>query len=227
MNLLLLGGPGSGKGTQAENLHAEFGFAHISSGDLFRDNLRLHTPIGELARSYINRGELAPDKVTEQMVEARLGEVNGDGFILDGFPRTVVQARDLTTMLDGLGLPLTAALYIRVSDEVLVDRLSGRWVCARCPGSYHALFHPPTTKGICDKCGAELYQREDDKPATIRARLKTYHQQTEPLIGYYARLGLLRMINGEGDLEVVTKRVTDLVRALMNAAKRSTDGAYI
>jgi adenylate kinase len=226
MNLLLLGGPGCKKGTQAEHLCEAFGLEHISSGNLYRENLRLHTTLGEMARGFINRGELAPDAVTEEMVEAKLAQVNGEGFVLDGFPRTVTQARDLTTMLEAFGLPLNPVIYVRASDEVLVARLSGRWICKECQASYHTSLHAPTTRGICDKCGGKLYQREDDKLATIRARLKTYHQQTEPVIGYYARLGLLRVINGEGNLDVVTKRVSDLIRALTRVDSRINGPAY-
>jgi adenylate kinase len=214
MNLLLLGGPGSGKGTQAEYLQRDFSLNHISSGELFRENLSHHTPLGELAESYMNRGELVPDKITDDMIESCLRQYHGSGFLLDGFPRTLTQAQALTGMLDRLSLPLAGVVYLRASDSVLIQRLSGRWICTQCHTPFHLLFNPPTKPGICNKCGAELFQRDDDKPETVRARLVTYHKLTEPVIDYYSKRGLLRIVDAEGDIQTVWRRVRKTVEQI-------------
>ena len=217
LNLVLLGGPGSGKGTQAENIGLDFKLAHIASGDLFRENLKHNTRLGQLARGYMNRGELVPDDITEAMVEERLARVDaGRGFLLDGFPRTLPQAEALTEMLGKLRRPPSAVLYIHVPDTALIDRLSGRWICRACQRPYHLLFKPPIRAGICDQCGGELYQRDDDKPDTMRARLKTFHKQTEPLIEYYKRAGLLVEVNGDGNVATVSRRTLGAVQAAVD-----------
>jgi adenylate kinase len=219
LNLVLLGGPGSGKGTQAENLEREFHLCHVASGDLFRENLRNATRLGQLAKSYMDRGELVPDDITEAMVEERLACVEkGRGFLLDGFPRTLPQAVALTEMLAKLGRPLAGVLYIRVSDGTLVERLSGRWICRACQTPFHVIFKPPARAGVCDKCGGALYQRDDDKPDTVRARLRTFHKQTEPLIAYYQRDGLLAEIDGEGDVAAISARMAAVVKGLIELA---------
>ncbi|MBI5818473.1 MAG: adenylate kinase [Verrucomicrobia bacterium] len=216
LNLVLLGGPGSGKGTQAENLEREFQLCHVASGDLFRENLKNSTRLGLLAKSYMDRGELVPDDITEAMVEERLARVeNGRGFLLDGFPRTLPQAVALTEMLAKLGRPLSGVLYIRVFDATLVERLSGRWICRACQTPYHLLFKPSSRAGVCDKCGGELYQRDDDKPDTVRARLKTFHRQTEPLIAYYQHAGSLSEIDGEGNVVAIGSRLSAVVKELL------------
>ena len=215
-NLVLLGAPGSGKGTQAENLEREFHLCHVASGDLFRENLRTGTRLGQLAKTYMDWGELVPDDITEAMVEERLARVEQErGFLLDGFPRTLPQAVALTEMLAKLGRPLARVLYIRVADATLVERLSGRWICRACQTPYHLLFKPPARAGTCDKCGGELYQRDDDKPDTVRARLKTFHKQTEPLIAYYQRVGLLAEVDGEGDVVAVSGRLLAVMKELL------------
>src|SRR5687768_35746 len=181
VTIALIGAPGCGKGTQAERLAERFGWRHIASGELFREHLRNSTPLGERARSYINRGQLAPDDVTDAMMAdclARLGRE--EGIILDGFPRTLPQAGALDEMLRKLKRALTAVVYIHVADDVLIDRLSGRLVCSVCDAPYHLKFSPPAKSNICDKCGGPLYQRDDDDPETVRARLATFHKQTEP-----------------------------------------------
>lgn len=206
-DVVLLGGPGSGKGTQAERLCAELGLPHIATGDLFRENLRQATDLGKLAQSYMDRGELVPDDVTESMVETRLAQPDTQGgFILDGFPRTLPQAGALTDMMARLQRRIAAVLYIKVSDDALIGRLSGRMICRACQAPYHLQFKPPRQAGVCDSCGGELYQRADDNPKTVRARLVTFHAQTEPLIEYYAKAGLLHEINGEGTLPEVCAR---------------------
>ncbi|MBC8001106.1 MAG: adenylate kinase [Opitutaceae bacterium] len=217
LNLVLLGGPGSGKGTQAENLGREFRLSHVASGDLFRENLKQSTRLGQLARGYMNRGELVPDDITEAMVEERLARADiAGGFLLDGFPRTLPQAEALTEMLAKLQRPPSAVLYIHVSDAALVDRLSGRWICRACQRPYHMLFKPPICGGVCDHCGGELYQRDDDKSDTVRARLKTFHKQTEPLIEYYKRVGLLVEVNGEGTVASVSRRTLGAVQTVVD-----------
>ena len=215
-HLVLLGAPGSGKGTQAENLERQFHLCHVASGDLFRENLKTGTHLGQLAKTYMDRGELVPDDITEAMVEERLARVEKErGFLLDGFPRTLPQAVALTEMLAKLDRPLARVLYIRVPDAALIERLSGRWICRACQTPYHLLFKPSARAGVCDKCGGELYQRDDDKPETVRARLKTFHKQTEPLIGYYRNADLLEEVDGEGDVAAVSSRLLPVVKELL------------
>ncbi|HEY68469.1 MAG TPA: adenylate kinase [Thermoflexia bacterium] len=216
MYLVLLGPPGAGKGTQAERLEKELHLPHIASGDLFRENLKRKTELGLLAKKYMDRGDLVPDDVTIAMVRQRLQWPDCDqGAILDGFPRTLAQAKSLDEMLAEMGRRLDGVLYIAVPDEELVRRLSGRWICRRCQTPYHTVFSPPAQKGVCDACGGELYQRDDDKPETVRARLKVYHQQTAPLIDYYRRAGLLVEVDGSGDIETVSTALLKAIRSLM------------
>lgn len=222
-NFVLLGAPGSGKGTQAEKILASESSVHVASGELFRQNLAQKTELGELARSYMNRGELVPDDVTEAMIEQKLETVDGRGFVLDGFPRTLPQAEALSHMLAGLGRPLSAVLHIDVSTEALVERLSGRWICRSCQAPYHQAFKPPQKPGLCDKCGGELYQREDDKADTVRARLKTYERQTEPLLDYYARAGLLVTIDGNAGVEAVSRRTAEAIQRVKDYLQHEAD----
>lgn len=213
LDLVLLGGPGSGKGTQAERICAELKLPHIATGDLFRDNLRENTELGQLARTYMDRGELVPDDVTEAMVEERLSRPDtNDGYVLDGFPRTLAQASALMDMQARLHRRLAGVLYIKVSDEAIVSRLSGRLICRQCQAPYHAQFKPPHNAGVCDTCGGELYQRADDNPNTVRARLVTFHRQTEPLIDYYRRAELIHEIDGEGNLEGISQNCLDAIK---------------
>ncbi|MCC6234117.1 MAG: adenylate kinase [Verrucomicrobiales bacterium] len=200
LNLVLLGGPGSGKGTQAVNLCKAFEVPHISTGDLFRDHIRKQTDLGQLAKSYMDRGELVPDDVTERMVAARLAQPDAQrGFILDGFPRTVSQAEALDEILHELKRRVTGVVHLKVSDEEILRRLSGRRICRQCQAPFHLLFKKPRREGLCDRCGGPLYQRDDDKAETIQIRLRNYHRQTEPLIAYYHSSGVLTEVAGEGD----------------------------
>lgn len=218
LNLVLLGGPGSGKGTQAEALHAQFALTHIATGDLFRELLSGETDLGKLARSYMNRGELVPDDVTEAMVEARLGQPDTRvGFVLDGFPRTLPQAEALSEILAHVHRQVSSVIYINVADHEIVTRLAGRRICRSCQTPYHLTFKPPAHAGVCDLCGGELYQRDDDNPHTIRARLKTFHVQTAPLIQYYKAAGLLIEVDGRGEVAVVKQRTVAAARSLMQA----------
>jgi adenylate kinase len=214
LNLILIGSPGSGKGTQADYLCRSLGLPHIASGDIFRENLQKQTNLGKLAKAYMHRGELVPDDITESMIQHRLDQWDTNrGFILDGFPRTLTQAKAFTGILKALNRQLDAALYLAVADEAVVDRLSGRWICRSCQASYHELYNPPARPGVCDICEGEIYQREDDKLETIRARLQTYHHQTKPVIDYYRQAGLLIEIDGEGELDLVADRTLAAIRS--------------
>lgn len=208
LDLVLLGGPGSGKGTQAEHLCREFHLPHISTGDLFRENLKHGTDLGRLAKSFMDRGDLVPDSVTEGMVEHRLAEPDTrNGFLLDGFPRTLAQAHALDEMLTRMGRRLTAAIAIEVSDAEIVQRLSARRICTVCQASYHLSFKAPKQTGKCDLCGGELGQRDDDNPSTIRSRLKTFHAQNQPLADYYQQHGVFVKVMGEGAPAEVSRKV--------------------
>ncbi len=208
LDVVLLGGPGSGKGTQAEQLSRKFGIPHISTGDLFRENLKHNTPLGKMAKSYMDRGELVPDNVTESMVQERLTrDDTQNGFILDGFPRTLAQAHALDEIMTILGRRIVGAIFIKVCDAEIIERLSGRRICSCCQTPYHLKFKPPLKPGVCDVCGGELYQRDDDNPQTIRARLKTFHVQNQPLVECYQARGLLSEVDGEGKPATVTGSV--------------------
>jgi adenylate kinase len=215
MNLVLIGGPGAGKGTQAEKIATKFGMRHIATGDLFRENLKNETELGKLAKTYMNRGVLVPDDVTEAMVRERLARPDtANGVVFDGFPRTPAQAEALNDILTGLGRQLDGVLYIKVSDEEIVNRLSGRLICRECQTPFHKIYNPFKSCPF-DKCHGEyLYQRDDDKEETIRARLEIFHQQTAPLIDYYREAGLLTAIDGEGELGEVSARVLNAAESL-------------
>jgi adenylate kinase len=216
--LVLLGAPGAGKGTQAKVLHERMALPHISSGDIFRDNLQRQTELGKLAQGYMTRGELVPDNVTIAMIRDRLGQSDcTQGAILDGFPRTVPQAKALDTLLQEMGLGAVSKVpYIKVEEQALVDRLSGRWSCKQNGHVYHEKFNPPKKSGICDIDGSALYQREDDKSETVQKRIRVYFEQTAPLIAYYRQRGVLIELDGEGSIEQVTK---SLLRAVINGQK--------
>lgn len=211
--VVLFGAPGSGKGTQAEQICQQFNVIHIATGDLFRENLKNQTDLGKLAKTYMDQGALVPDDVTVAMLRERLERPDTKGgIILDGFPRTLPQAESLAAMVKSLNRQINGVLYIKVSDEELVSRLAGRWICRACQTPFHTKFKPPAKAGVCDVCGGELYQRDDDKPETVRARLQTFHKQTAPLIDYYIQAGLLTEIDGEGEVPAVTARVMAAVK---------------
>jgi len=202
--IVLIGAPGAGKGTQAARLRELLNLPHVASGDLFRENLKNQTELGLKAKAYMDRGELVPDDVTIAMVMERLSRPDcANGALLDGFPRTIAQAEALDRALAATGRKIGVVPYIAVPDEALVERLSGRWLCRTCGESYHTLFNPPRRAGVCDKDGGELCQRDDDKPETVRNRLKVYWQQTSPLIDYYRRHGVLVEVNGDQAIEAV------------------------
>jgi adenylate kinase len=212
--IVLLGPPGAGKGTQAQIIAKEFGLVHVSSGDLFRENLKNQTELGKLAKGYMDRGELVPDDVTIAMVKDRISRPDCEkGVLLDGFPRTPAQAEALDAMLGTFGSKVSCAPLIAVPAEVLIDRLSGRWTCPVCGKVYHAKFNPPAAAGKCDAEGADLIQRDDDKPATVERRIKVYVEQTAPLIAYYQRGGVLAEVDGTQSIEAVSVKMLEAIRA--------------
>lgn len=215
--IVLLGPPGAGKGTQAEAISARLNLPHISSGDIFRENLKDQTELGELAAGYINKGELVPDDVTIAMIRERLSRPDcREGALLDGFPRTPPQAEALAAILTELNGQVTSVPYICVPDEVLIERLSGRWTCRASGHVFHEKYNPPKKQAICDYDGSELYQREDDKTETVKRRIHVYVEQTQPLIKYYTQRNLLVEVDGKKPIEQVTK---DLLSALQGDGK--------
>lgn len=213
MNLILLGPPGAGKGTQAKMLVKEFGIPQISTGDMLREAVKAGSPMGSKAKSYMDSGALVPDEVVVGIVEERIQMPDcRNGFMLDGFPRTTAQADALAQMLDKKGLKLDHVICVQVANEELIRRLSGRRTCRQCMAPYHVEFSPPKREGVCDQCGGALYQRDDDREDAIRARLETYDRQTRPLIEYYNRLSLLRAIDGTGSMDQVYARIRQAVR---------------
>jgi adenylate kinase len=215
--IVLLGPPGAGKGTQAEAISAKLHLPHISSGDLFRENLKDQTELGQQAAVFINKGELVPDDVTIAMVRERLTRPDCHaGALLDGFPRTVPQAEALAAMLSEINGRVESVPYICVPDEILIERLAGRWTCRKAGHIYHERYNPPRKPGICDIDGSELYQREDDKTETIKRRILVYNKQTQPLIDYYQRHGILVEVDGKKPIEQVT---SDLLAALQGDGK--------
>lgn len=213
MNIVFMGLPGAGKGTQAERIVASFGIPHISTGDMFRQAVREGTPLGLKAKEYMDKGLLVPDEVTVGIVRERLSQ--GDcakGFLLDGFPRTVPQAEALDATLAELGRRLDHVIYLDVCKETLLARLTGRRICRQCGATYHVVFNPPRQEGVCDKCGGELYQRDDDKEETVATRLEVNLAQMEPLLAYYEEKGLLRRVNGEQEIDAVFADIAQILR---------------
>jgi adenylate kinase len=207
--VVLLGPPGAGKGTQAKLLQDKFGVCQISTGDILRKAVAEQTPLGKEASQYINRGALVPDSVIVDLVAARLQEKDCEkGFILDGFPRTIPQAKSLDAILKQRGIGLNSVLSVQVPQDVVIERLAGRRTCRSCGALSHVTFSPPKKAGICDRCGGELYQRDDDREETIAHRLKVYDDQTAPLLDYYRGQGLLREIDGVGAVDEIRARVT-------------------
>lgn len=220
LNLILFGPPGAGKGTQAERLRADFRLPFISTGDMLRSNVKAGTELGREAKRYMDAGDLVPDELIVQMAAERLEEDDArDGFILDGFPRTIEQAEALDRQLHQLGRRVTAALLIDVPDEELVRRISGRRVCVKAGHNYHVENDPPKREGVCDQDGSRLVQRDDDKPEVVRNRLKVYHEKTEPLIDYYDRQGLMRRIDGTRS----PAEVHDHIRAVIATLRLEED----
>lgn len=212
IKIVLLGAPGSGKGTQASMIAKRFGIPHVSTGDIFRANIKDQTEVGVLAKKFIDRGHLVPDDVTLRIVENRLNEKDCDnGYLLDGFPRTIHQAESMTASLAEVGSKLTAVINLEVDYQTLLNRMTGRRVCGSCGASFNLQLGSPKVEGKCDKCGGDLFIRDDDKVETVAARLEVYRNQTEPLKAYYESKGILVNINGE---QPVDKVFADILEAL-------------
>ena len=213
MYIVFLGAPGAGKGTQAARVAQELKLVHIASGDLFRRAQEQGTELAQKARAYMERGELVPDEITIQMVLERISAPDCEtGVILDGFPRNLKQAEALDRALAPQGKAIDKAVYIKVAEKELLERLSGRWICRQCQAPYHAVNAPPQVEGKCDRCGGELYQRPDDTIETIKKRLVVYFAETAPLIGYYTEAGKLLEVDGEGGVNDVAGRIVAALR---------------
>jgi adenylate kinase len=206
MRLILVGPPGAGKGTQAVHLAAHYSIPHISTGDIFRANIKNSTELGKRAQAFMDKGELVPDSVTNEMVRDRLGQADAaKGFLLDGFPRNTAQADELNKILIEKSMPLDAVLELKIENSEIIRRLSGRRTCRNCSASFHIEFEKPKVAGVCDACQGELYQREDDKEEVIARRLEVYTEQTAPIIDYYSKAGLLKSISALGDVAEITQ----------------------
>ena len=204
MNIILMGAPGAGKGTQADLMKERLKLPHVSSGDLFRENIRNHTELGKQVKAILDHGDLVPDSLTIAMIRERVNKPDcAHGLILDGFQRTIAQADALDALFAESNERVQHVLYVKVAGEKLIERLAGRWFCKICQTPYHIVYNPPQVAGVCDKDGGELIQRPDDRPETVTNRLKVYFDQTSPLIEHYRRKGLLTEINGEQDIEKV------------------------
>lgn len=212
MKIIMLGAPGAGKGTQAIKIADKYTIPHISTGDIFRANIKGGTELGMKAKSYMDRGELVPDDVTIGMLLDRISQADCEnGYVLDGFPRTIPQAESLTEALKSRGEKVDFALDIEVPDASIVERMSGRRACPKCGNTYHIVYAAPIQENICDKCGSELIIRSDDKPETVQDRLNVYHKQTEPLIQYYRSAGILREFDGTQELEKVFQDIIEIL----------------
>ncbi|MEW4383605.1 adenylate kinase [Staphylococcus epidermidis] len=212
MNIILMGLPGAGKGTQASEIVKKFPIPHISTGDMFRKAIKDETDLGKEAKSYMDRGELVPDEVTVGIVKERISEDDAKkGFLLDGFPRTIDQAESLSQIMSELDREIDAVINIEVPEEELMNRLTGRRICEKCGTTYHLVFNPPKVDGICDIDGGKLYQREDDNPETVSNRLSVNVKQSKPILEYYNNKGVLKNIDGSKDIDQVTNDVIDIL----------------
>ncbi|MEU7300753.1 adenylate kinase [Streptomyces sp. NPDC007189] len=214
MRIVLVGPPGAGKGTQAVRLAEKLAIPHISTGDLFRANISQQTELGKLAKSYMDRGDLVPDTVTIAMAKDRMEQPDAEkGFLLDGFPRNVQQAEALDELLETEGITLDAVLDLEVPEDEVVKRIAGRRICRNDSSHvFHVTYSPPKKEGVCDVCGGELYQRDDDSEDTVRTRLEVYHTQTEPIIDYYKAQGLVVTISSLGPVDEITQRALDVLK---------------
>ena len=213
MKIVMLGAPGAGKGTQAVNIAKEYGIPHISTGDIFRANIKNQTELGMKAKEYMDKGALVPDEITIGMLLDRISENDcKNGFVLDGFPRTIPQAESLKAALLLQDQKIDVAIDIEVPDEVITERMGGRRVCSQCGATCHIVYNPPKKAGVCDNCGGELIQRADDNPETVLERLRTYHEMTQPLIDFYQKEGVLKSVDG-------TQSQADVFTCILGALK--------
>lgn len=212
MKIIMLGAPGAGKGTQAKKIADKYAIPHISTGDIFRANIKNGTELGKKAKTYMDQGLLVPDELVVDLVVDRVNQEDcANGYVLDGFPRTIPQAEALDHALKALGQKMDYAINVEVPDENIVNRMSGRRACVDCGATYHIVHAPTKAEGICDNCGGSLILRDDDKPETVQKRLAVYHDQTQPLIDYYTEKGILKTVDGTVDLEDVFKAIVDIL----------------
>ena len=214
MKIIMLGAPGAGKGTQAKKIAAKYGIPHISTGDIFRANIKNGTELGKKAKTYMDQGLLVPDELVVDLVVDRVNQDDCEnGYVLDGFPRTIPQAEALTEALEKMGQKVDFAIDVNVPDENIVKRMGGRRACVTCGATYHMVYAPTKKEGICDTCGGELILRDDDKPETVQKRLNVYHDQTQPLIDYYTKSGVLKEVDGTVDMEDVFQAIVEILGA--------------
>lgn len=214
MKIIMLGAPGAGKGTQAKQIADKYSIPHISTGDIFRANIKNGTELGKKAKQYMDQGALVPDELTCDLVMDRIQQDDcKNGFVLDGFPRTIPQAEALDAALGKINEKMDYAIDVDVPDENIVNRMSGRRACLNCGATYHLISIPPKVEGICDRCGSEIVLREDDKPETVQKRLKVYHEQTQPLIDYYKNQGILKFVDGTQPMDEVFKAIVTILGA--------------
>jgi adenylate kinase len=214
MKIIMLGAPGAGKGTQAKQIAGKYNIPHISTGDIFRANIKNNTELGQKAKTYMDQGLLVPDELTCDLVVDRIQQDDcKNGFVLDGFPRTIPQAEALENALANLGQSMDFAIDVDVPDENIVNRMSGRRACLKCGATYHIVSIPPKKEGICDNCGSELVIRDDDKPETVQKRLNVYHEQTQPLIDFYSNKGILKSVDGTQPMERVFADIVNILGA--------------
>lgn len=212
MKIVMLGAPGAGKGTQAKMIAEKYGIPHVSTGDIFRANIKNGTALGMEAKTYMDQGRLVPDELTVKILLDRVAQPDcANGYVLDGFPRTIPQAEVLDEALQGQGEKLDWAVNVDVPDENIVRRMSGRRACLKCGATYHIEHIPPKKEGVCDACGSELVLRDDDRPETVQNRLKVYHEQTQPLIDFYTGKGILRSVDGTKDMRDVFAAITEIL----------------
>jgi len=213
MKIVMLGAPGAGKGTQAKQIAAKFSIPHISTGDIFRANIKNNTELGKKAKEFMDQGMLVPDSLTLELIMDRFAQADcANGYVLDGFPRTIPQAEALTKALAEKGENIDFAINVEVPDESIVRRMSGRRACLSCGATYHIKYNPPVKEGICNTCSSELVLRDDDKPETVLKRLSVYHEQTQPLIDYYNREGVLREVDGTKDMNDVFQDILAILQ---------------
>ena len=214
MKIIMLGAPGAGKGTQAKRIAQRYGIPHVSTGDIFRANIKNGTELGMKAKAYMDAGNLVPDEITIGMLLDRIHEADCEkGYVLDGFPRTIPQAESLTTALKERGEKMDYAIDVDVPDENIINRMSGRRACLACGATYHIAYNPPKKEGVCDQCGEPLVLRKDDKPETVKNRLEVYHQQTQPLIDYYKKEGILAQVDGTQNMDQVFEDIVKILGA--------------